>query len=288
MDSGRKRGRQDAGFSGNGGFKRAKEEMDSYTGVGSKSKPCTKFFSTSGCAFGDSCHFLHYIPGYNAHTQLANMGGHNAVPGRNVEFPDGPAPTMRTKMCNRINTPEGCRFGDKCHFAHSEMELGKSPAPGYEDPRSLGPMGGSSRWRESLPHGMSVGSFGASATAKISINSSLAGPIIGKHGANSKQICRQTGVKLSIRDHETDPNQRNIELEGTFDQIKEASAMVQQLIRSIGASTGRPEKPVSSFGRGGQQNHYKKRMCENFPNGLCAYGEKCHFAHSASELRLAD
>jgi hypothetical protein len=40
---------------------------------------------------------------------------------------------------------------------------------------------------------------------------------------NSNQICRHTGAKLSIREHESDPNLRNIELEGTFEQIKEES-----------------------------------------------------------------
>nr|GEY88457.1 cytochrome P450 703A2 [Tanacetum cinerariifolium] len=44
----------------------------------------------------------------------------------------------------------------------------------------------------------------------------------GKGRVNSKQICRVTEVKLCVRDHETDPNQTNIELEGCFDQIKEA------------------------------------------------------------------
>lgn len=188
---------------------------------------------------------------------------------------------MKTKLCNKVNTPEGCRYGDKCHFAHSEMELGR---PGYEDPRVTGPIGGFSQRLEASHHG-SVGNFGASATAKISIDSSFAGPIIGKNGVNSKQICRQTGVKLSIKDHETDPNQRNIELEGTFDQIKEASSMVRQLIMNISASTDRQEKPMGSFGQGAPPSHYKKKMCEKFPKGLCTFGERCNFAHSASELR---
>ncbi|KAI3444945.1 hypothetical protein Pfo_001610 [Paulownia fortunei] len=286
MDFGRKRGRPDAAFSGNGGFKKSKEEMDSFTtGVGSKSKPCTKFFSTSGCSFGDACHFLHYVPGYSAHSQLANLGGNSAVPvGRNAAFTDGPAPTMKTKLCNKVNTPEGCRYGDKCHFAHSERELGKPPFPGYEDPRMMGPIGGFSQRIEPPQHGLPVGNFGASATAKISIDASFAGAIIGKNGVNSKQICRQTGVKLSIKDHETDPNQRNIELEGTFDQIKEASSMVRHLIMNISSSTGRAEKP-GSFGQGAPPSHYKKKMCEKFPKGLCTFGERCHFAHSASELR---
>lgn len=290
MDFGRKRGRPDAAFSGNGGFKRSKEEMDSYTtGVGSKSKPCTKFFSTSGCSFGDACHFQHYVPGYSAHTQLANLGGNVGVPvGRNASFSDGPAPTMKTKICNRINTPEGCRYGDKCHFAHSEMELSKPHNPGFEDPRMRGPIGGFSQRHEPSQH--AVGNFGASATAKISIDASFAGPIIGKNGANSKQICRQTGVKLSIKDHETDPSQRNIELEGTFDQIKEASSMVRQLIMNLNASSnhghGHSENQhMGSFSQGAPPSHYKKRLCEKFPKGLCTFGDRCHFAHSASELR---
>ncbi|CAI5511133.1 unnamed protein product [Closterium sp. Naga37s-1] len=29
----------------------------------SKAKPCTKFFSTSGCPYGEECHFQHYVPG---------------------------------------------------------------------------------------------------------------------------------------------------------------------------------------------------------------------------------
>ncbi|GJZ33953.1 zinc finger CCCH domain-containing protein 14-like protein [Tanacetum coccineum] len=52
--------------------------------------------------------------------------------------------------------------------------------------------------------------------------SSLTGIVIGKGEVNSKQICRVTGVKLHVKDHETDLNQKNIELQGCFDQIKEA------------------------------------------------------------------
>lgn len=47
MDFGpaRKRGRPEAAFNGNGGLKKSKQEMESFsTAVGSKSKPCTKFF----------------------------------------------------------------------------------------------------------------------------------------------------------------------------------------------------------------------------------------------------
>ncbi|XP_027161488.1 zinc finger CCCH domain-containing protein 14-like [Coffea eugenioides] len=286
---GRKRERPDGAFTGNGGYKKSRDELESFTtGVGSKSKPCMKFFSTSGCQFGEGCHFLHYVPGYSAHSQLANLGATPAVPGgRNVPFSDGPTLTVKTKLCTKFNTPEGCRFGDKCHFAHGDMELGKSLAPGYQDPRSMGPMGRLSGHFEPSPPGLgAAASFGTSATAKISIDASLAGAIIGKNGVNSKHICRATGVKLSIKDHETDSNQRNIELEGSFDQIKQASGMVRELIANIGGPTSRTSNTSGSFGRGvPPARQYKSKMCENFPKGSCTFGDRCHFAHSASELR---
>lgn len=108
---------------------------------------------------------------------------------------------------------------------------------------------------------------------------------------NSKQISRETGAKLSIRDHENDRNLKNIELEGTFDQIKEASAMVRELILSASLETGggggggpppgmhHGAPPVSSMG------NKKTKLCENFAKGSCTFGDRCHFAHGASELR---
>ncbi|KAJ0965033.1 hypothetical protein J5N97_026171 [Dioscorea zingiberensis] len=109
----RKRGRPDAALNGNGGTKRPKETE---SGLGSKSKPCTKFFSTSGCPFGEGCHFLHYVPGgYNAVAQMTTIGNPALAPPRNLmgppSMPDGPAPAVKTKLCNKYNTAEGCKFG---------------------------------------------------------------------------------------------------------------------------------------------------------------------------------
>ncbi|PHT94489.1 Zinc finger CCCH domain-containing protein 14 [Capsicum annuum] len=99
---------------------------------------------TSGCSYGEGCHFLHYVPGYTAMSQLSNMGSNPAPPfGRNgASFSDGPVPTVKSKFCSRFNTAEGCRFGDKCHFAHSEMEVGKQVRPGYNDFQAKGPLSG--------------------------------------------------------------------------------------------------------------------------------------------------
>ncbi|KAK4258422.1 hypothetical protein QN277_007876 [Acacia crassicarpa] len=291
----RKRGRSEAPFNGNGGVKKSRPEMESFpTGLGSKSKPCTKFFSTSGCPFGEGCHFLHYVPGgIKAVSQLINIGTSPALPqaSRNTtfppSFPDGSSPpAVKTRICNKYNTAEGCKFGDKCHFAHGEWEIGKPTAPSYEDPRPFRQLQSRVGGRVEPPppaHGAAA-SFGASATAKISINASLAGAIIGKNGVNSKQICRVTGAKLSIRDHDADPGLKNVELEGSFDQIKQASAMVHELIVNVSSVSGPPPKGIGPHGPAPASN-LKTKLCENFAKGSCTFGERCHFAHGAEELR---
>ena len=133
----------------------------------------------------------------------------------------------------------------------------------------------------------------SSATAKISVDASLAGAIIGKGGVSSKQICRQTGAKLSIQDHERDPNLKNIELEGTFEQINEASVMVRELIgRLNSAASRRPPGGgggigggVGSEGKPHPGSNFKTKMCERFAKGNCTFGDRCHFAHGEAELR---
>ncbi|XP_077211244.1 zinc finger CCCH domain-containing protein 31-like [Tasmannia lanceolata] len=293
--SARKKNKSEGGFNANGGFtgsKRIKQEMESFsTGIGSKSKPCTKFFSTAGCPFGEGCHFLHYVPGgVNAVAQMTNLPNpSHPMPSRNPVAPSSfsdssSSPTVKTKMCNKYNSAEGCKFGDKCHFAHGERELGRPIAPSHED-RPMGRMAGrfAGRLEPPTPNQGSAGSFGASATAKISVDASLAGAIIGKGGINSKQICRVTGAKLAIREHESDPNLKNIELEGTFDQIKQASTLVRELIVSIGTATFPAKTPVAA--PAAAANNYKTKLCENFAKGTCTFGERCHFAHGASDLR---
>lgn len=274
MDT-RKRGRPEV--NANGGTKRSKSESQ----LGSKSKPCMKFFSMDGCPFGENCHFLHYFPGgYNAVAQMMNLPPVSSV--RNPSAPStiqngSSAPATKSKMCNKYNTAEGCKFGDKCHFAHGAWELGKPIASSQEPITSRF---GNHMEPPSPPAGV-VASFGASATAKISVDASLAGAIIGKGGVNSKQICRETGVKLAIRDHESDANLRNIELEGTFEQIKEASGMVRELIVSASSTTA----GAAARGPAPMSSNYKTKLCANFAKGCCTFGERCHFAHGNAELR---
>ncbi|KAG6536185.1 hypothetical protein ZIOFF_001234 [Zingiber officinale] len=277
MDASRKRGRPDAA-NGNG--------------VGSKRNKDIILSSTSGCPYGEGCHFLHYFPGgLQAVQQLTNLGNPALAPAAwnpvaPPPFHNGASPIVKTRMCNKYNTAEGCKFGERCHFAHGERELGKlssKDAPIAAPP----PMGGRLGARfDPVPPGVDpAASFGASATAKISVDASLAGAIIGKGGVNTKQICRLTGAKLSIRDHESDTNLKNIEMEGTFDQINQASAMVRELIVSISASAKLPLRNPAPSAPAGPGSNFKTKICDNFTKGSCTFGDRCHFAHGENELR---
>lgn len=222
-------------------------------------------------------------------TPIVPPPSRNVGPRPSLAQPNGSSQlSVKTRMCNKYNTAEGCKYGEKCHFAHGEWELGKPVAPSIDDPRGIGlpPIPGHPGRPMPPPIPGPISSFGASATAKISVDASLAGAIIGKGGVNSKQICRQTGAKLSIREHESDPNLRNIELEGTFEQIDQASTMVRELIANVRAIGGLPK---GGHGHGGPAalpgNNYKTKLCDNFAKGLCTFGDRCHFAHGATELR---
>ncbi|KAJ7546647.1 hypothetical protein O6H91_08G048900 [Diphasiastrum complanatum] len=326
----RKRPRTDFTANGNGagggyGFGSAASDRDlggPNVGSTNKTKPaCTKFFSTSGCPYGEECHFSHYVPGgvsslgLSPLTYLPKPGGSSKKAVSNIGIVGVVTPSdsgrglggFKTRLCNKYGTPEGCRFGEKCHFAHGEKELrgangGFAPSDrepfGLDLPKDyLGGRGASTGlhegsrigggrglpYREPTPPGLAAAaSFGASSTAKISIDASLAGAIIGKSGINAKQICRLTGAKLSIRDHETDAKLKNVEMEGSFEQIKLASQMVRELLMHKDVLPANTAKP-SGFG----SHNIKTKMCENFPRGTCTFGDRCHFAHGANELREA-
>ncbi|MQL74270.1 hypothetical protein Taro_006612 [Colocasia esculenta] len=93
--------------------------------------------NTAGCPFGEACHFLHYVPagGINAVAQMTNLSNPALTSSRNLmvpSIPNGPSPpAVKTKICNNFITPEGCKFGDKCHFAHGDRELGRPIHPAH-------------------------------------------------------------------------------------------------------------------------------------------------------------
>jgi len=103
--------------------------------VRSKSKICTWFFSNADCRFGDNCRFLHHIPS-SSHEQAAvgkkmknlKLGLDDPAPAR-APTPTTPT-TVKIRLCKNHDTPEGCKWGDRCHLAHGDGELGKPMGPG--------------------------------------------------------------------------------------------------------------------------------------------------------------
>ncbi|KAF7089283.1 hypothetical protein CFC21_092286 [Triticum aestivum] len=191
--------------------------------------------STAGCRFGEDCLFTHDFPGgYQAVANLGSLGGE--------------APSQGEKELSE-HLPQ-----DNSAPPHIEQgTAGRHAPPLAPNPGKAAPAG-----------------FGAPATARITVDASLAGAVIGRGGATIRQISRITGARLCIRDHECDAGLKNVELEGTPDQIRHASAMVWEHL------------PVPG---GGRYNGVKARLCAHFARGSCTYGDGCRFAHSESELR---
>lgn len=94
--------------------------------------------------------------------------------------------------------------------------------------------------------------------------------VIGEDSVNSKQIQRLTGAKITIRDHELDPNLRNIKFDGTFDQIKQATVIVRELIFDAGfrVGGGMRRHPGILGAPLDAPNYYKPMLCESFTKGL--------------------
>lgn len=245
-------------------------------------------FSTSGCPYGEGCHFLHYVPGGVA--SLGSYPSGNSTTSRkesthsNVSIPSVPQREQgltrsgfKTRLCKSFETPEGCRFGQKCNFAHGELDLmnnsGDRRRPlGFLSNAQFEENKGSRAYQEPSPPGLAT-TFGAVSIAKVVIDAALSGIIIGKGGVNAKAISRTSGAKIYIKDHESDVTLKNVEMEGSFDQIQEASRMVRELLS---------DKDISRLKANGGE--FKSKLCENFPKGTCTFGDRCHFAHSQGEL----
>ena len=284
---------------------------------------CTYFswqsHSTCGCPYGEGCHFSHYVPGgvssYTTGIALkTTVKAPSIIAQPSLVAPHVASTThsangggganlggFKSRLCKQFGTSEGCRFGDKCHFAHGERELKVTsnahvdapkgmasnafvasimfgePPKGMvpngivstvmvsEPPKGMVPNGYGAAMMVSEPPKSIIqngyvapmmvgeppkgiianGSFSTPLTSnhppavipfpreppppgivsssssidKITIDAAMAGIIIGKGGMHAKEISRITGAKLAIRDHESDPNLRHVELEGTFDQM---------------------------------------------------------------------
>jgi hypothetical protein len=62
------------------------------------------------------------VTGPSPGSAMSNYGGDHGPPRERRGF-RGTAENAKTVMCTRFTSPEGCRFGDRCNFAHADLEL---------------------------------------------------------------------------------------------------------------------------------------------------------------------
>jgi hypothetical protein len=116
--------------------------------------------------------------------------------------------------------------------------------------------------------------------ATITFQADMAGSIIGKAGANVKQIQISSGAKVTLKASPADPvNLKDVDIEGTPAAVQSAGELVQRTLADrLNGGGGRPGGSTSS-------PFYKTRLCEKFMQGQCTFGDKCHFAHGEADLR---
>lgn len=87
--------------------------------------------SAGDCRFGDGCCFVHHFPGelHEADQDVAKKMNRLDLGGDLAQAPASPA-TVKTRLCKNHDTPEGCKWGDRCHFAHGKDQLGTPMGPG--------------------------------------------------------------------------------------------------------------------------------------------------------------
>eukprot|EP00245_Coleochaete_scutata_P009545 TRINITY_DN3168_c0_g1_i1.p1 TRINITY_DN3168_c0_g1~~TRINITY_DN3168_c0_g1_i1.p1 ORF type:complete len:205 (+),score=27.37 TRINITY_DN3168_c0_g1_i1:95-709(+) len=138
-------------------------------------KPCTKFFSVSGCPYGENCHFMHSLP-----TNLQAVSVPTARPRQSALGQDGSSSQgFKTRLCNKFATPEGCKFGDKCHFAHGEHDLRAAN-------RTSGSLGG--EYPGSAPHA-AISKYGSAPTPWTPAPTNKTGSL-GSHNYKTK-LCEK-------------------------------------------------------------------------------------------------
>ena len=106
---------------------------------------------SGACNYGAQCTFAH-----GAH-ELADGGRGMGGGGGGGGIPGIPPGRIKTRPCNKFNTPAGCPYGDRCTFLHAEAPMLALPPPPGMEFAAPGAGMGRGRGRGSVPGGLPGG-----------------------------------------------------------------------------------------------------------------------------------
>lgn len=237
---------------------------------------CGKFFSIHGCAYGDDCHFSHvYYPGMLLPPPPAPLPYAYAMGGPQSAGNE----KMKTRLCRNFNSPEGCRFGDRCVFAHGEEEL-RSEETNIalaETTMAMGNMGGFM-----MPH--------YEHSILVPVHPTHVGIIVGKAGSNLAKVSSLSGAKVSLlgAEHINPDGNRLLRIAGSPFDVQRAQQLIYSRLSSITmrSKVGGHTRDHRNGKEGGQPKAFKTKMCASWEaTGTCSFGENCHFAHGKEEIQ---
>ena len=224
-------------------------------------KLCAKFFSIHGCAYCADCHFLHtYRPGL-------------PVPPRPAPLPyvytmsDAMRPQVnekiKTRLCRNFESPQGCRFGDRCVFAHGEEELRTEEA-------NTASMGSTYMLQTSIEQAVLV------PVPQVHV-----GAIVGKAGSAIAQVSATSGAKVSMlsAEYTNSDGNRLCRVIGSPLDVQRAQEMIYQRLTYA-------ERKKSDAPKDSKKKPFKTKICDSWVrNGQCPFGRRCHYAHGNEELQ---
>ena len=243
------------------------EEAGGGNGKTTEDRLCTKFFSIHGCAYGDDCHFLHtYRAGLTLPSRPAPLPYVYAVNAHGMHMNE----KVKTRLCRHFQSPEGCRYGERCFFAHGEAELRTEE---FNIATGIG-----------MP-GCGTGSAFEQCVL-VPVPQAHVGTVVGKAGSNIAITSSESGAKVSMlsADYTNSDGSRLCRVVGTPLDVQKAKDMIEH--RLVIARRKKRDDGKSLRDDKSSMKPYKTKICVSWiNNGSCTFGDNCHFAHGEVQLQ---